>query len=167
MGVGGWVGAVLVGVGRRLSQWWVGMVGRVGWHCCDRAGWDDGNGRVLCTAKVRGSTATVCGKAQPPLHGTSRISPPNLLLPGRRADFTNALVDKTQQMALCRYADGTNPVTGIDTRKSLGCGSRRAFRASVPSNPDGPQPSEEEKVGCHGGSRLCRMPPLPRVAGGG
>lgn len=25
------------------------------------------------------------------------------------ADFTNALIDKEQQMALCRYADGTNP----------------------------------------------------------
>lgn len=62
------------------------------------------------------------------------------------ADFTNALVDKTQQMALCRYAAGTNPVTGADTRKSLGCGSRRAFRASVPSNPEGPQVSEEEQA---------------------
>ncbi|GAB4822014.1 hypothetical protein N2152v2_009060 [Parachlorella kessleri] len=61
------------------------------------------------------------------------------------ADFTNALVDKSQQMALCKYADGVNPVTGVDTRKSLGCGSRRAFRASVPSNPEGPQVSEQAK----------------------
>lgn len=28
------------------------------------------------------------------------------------ADFTNALLDRTQQIALCRYADGVNPVTG-------------------------------------------------------
>lgn len=61
------------------------------------------------------------------------------------ADFTNALIDKTQQMALCKYADGVNPVTGVSTRKSLACGSKRAFKASTPSNPEGPQVSESEK----------------------
>ncbi|KAL4429364.1 hypothetical protein ABPG77_005138 [Micractinium sp. CCAP 211/92] len=61
------------------------------------------------------------------------------------ADFTNALVDKTQQMALCKYADGVNPVTGISTRKSLACGSSRRFKASSPSNPEGPQVSQAEK----------------------
>lgn len=61
------------------------------------------------------------------------------------ADFTNALVDRTQQMALCKYASGINSETGTDTRKSLGCGSRRAFRASQPSSSEGPQVEEAAK----------------------
>ena len=61
------------------------------------------------------------------------------------ADFTNALVDKTQQMQMCKIADGVNTVTGVSTRKSLNCSSRRQFAASTPSNPEGPQVSDDEK----------------------
>ena len=37
------------------------------------------------------------------------------------ADFSDALIDRNDQRALCRDAEGTNPVTGVDTRTSLGC----------------------------------------------
>lgn len=37
------------------------------------------------------------------------------------ADFSDALIDRVDQRALCRDAEGTNPITGADTRLSLGC----------------------------------------------
>jgi uncharacterized protein YjbI with pentapeptide repeats len=37
------------------------------------------------------------------------------------ADFSDALLDRVDQRALCREAEGTNPITGADTRLSLGC----------------------------------------------
>ncbi len=38
------------------------------------------------------------------------------------ADFSEALLDRADLRLLCRDAEGTNPVTGVDTRASLGCG---------------------------------------------
>jgi len=37
------------------------------------------------------------------------------------ADFSDALIDRVDQRALCSDAEGTNPVTGVETRLSLGC----------------------------------------------
>lgn len=38
------------------------------------------------------------------------------------ADFSDALIDRADQRSLCREARGRNPITGVDTRLSLGCG---------------------------------------------
>jgi uncharacterized protein YjbI with pentapeptide repeats len=37
------------------------------------------------------------------------------------ADFSDASLDRAQVAMLCKIATGTNPVTGMDTKESLGC----------------------------------------------
>jgi uncharacterized protein YjbI with pentapeptide repeats len=37
------------------------------------------------------------------------------------ADFSFALLDREQTLLLCEMAEGINPVTGVETRDSLGC----------------------------------------------
>jgi hypothetical protein len=37
------------------------------------------------------------------------------------ADFSGAILDRYQISQLCQTASGTNPITGIATRDSLGC----------------------------------------------
>ncbi|MCC0176058.1 pentapeptide repeat-containing protein [Waterburya agarophytonicola K14] len=37
------------------------------------------------------------------------------------ADFTDAILDRYQIYQMCKRAEGTNPVTGVETRYSLGC----------------------------------------------
>lgn len=51
------------------------------------------------------------------------------------ADFSDAVIDLLQKQALCKYATGTNPLTGVDTRKSLGCGNSRRNAYGSPSSP--------------------------------
>ncbi|MCL2936685.1 MAG: pentapeptide repeat-containing protein [Trichodesmium sp. MAG_R02] len=36
-------------------------------------------------------------------------------------DFSGAMVDRYQIKSMCETASGKNPITGVETRKSLGC----------------------------------------------
>jgi hypothetical protein len=59
------------------------------------------------------------------------------------ADFSDSVLDLPQKQELCKYARGVNPVTGMETRKSLGCANKRKPAYGSPSAPELSGPSQK------------------------